>query len=446
MNTPTNEALLKKIDEAPLLMSREAARKKLRKPRSIYGDQILFMLAITVIATCFYGWRVVAVCVCSVLSCILTDMIGCFLSKKEYGVKDLSTIAYGMALALMLPASVEYYIVVIGAVLAITVKHIFGGKDNYIFNPAAVAIAFLIICYPTQVLMYPQLGTHPEIFGEAGTLVSGIESSFIKNGAMPSLTPLEILMGRFAGPMGTTHILVLIVSGICLICRRSVSLSATVGGIAVMGVLSYLTSSVQPATDAVVFQFISGFVLFGFIFLASDPQTLPLTNGGRMLYGVALGIITVIFRSAANIEGIFVFSLLIVNALSLYLDKLAFVIVTETKQIARYLKHNLGSFERMTKDVKQGRMPSLSDTQEIMIEPVNYNMPPIDNKVTKVKRHKKSVFENISDKISDVAKKKNAAKENNTTQNTADNAVSETEKEAQNGSGKTVEAGKDAEK
>ena len=57
---------------------------------------------------------------CSVLACILTDMIGCFLSKKEYGVKDLSTIAYGMALALMLPASVEYYVVIIGAVLAIT--------------------------------------------------------------------------------------------------------------------------------------------------------------------------------------------------------------------------------------------------------------------------------------------------------------------------------------
>ena len=129
MNRPTNEELLKKIEDAPLLMAKEAAQKKLRKARSIYGDQILFMLAITVIATCFSGWRVVAVCACSVLCCILTDMIGCFLSKKEYGVKDLSTIAYGMALALMLPASVEYYIVVIGAVLAITVKHIFGGKD-----------------------------------------------------------------------------------------------------------------------------------------------------------------------------------------------------------------------------------------------------------------------------------------------------------------------------
>ena len=100
----------------------------------------------------------------------------------------------------------------------------------------------------------------------------------------------------------------------------------------------------------------------------------------------------------------------------------------------------------MTKDVKQGKTPSLSDTQEIMIEPVNYNMPPIDNKVTKVKRHKKSVFENISDKISDAAKKKNTAKESNVIGDTADNAVSETEKEAQNGSGKTTETGKNTEK
>lgn len=387
MNTTTNEALLKKIDEAPLLMSKEAAKKNCVS-REAYTAIRYFYAGDNRHCHLLYGMRVVTVCACSVLACILTDMVGCFLSKKEYGVKDLSTIAYGMALALMLPASVEYYVVIIGAVLAITVKHIFGGKDNYIFNPAAVAIAFLIICYPTQVLMYPQLDAHPEIFGDTGTLVSGIESSFIKNGAMPSLTPLEILMGRFPGPMGTTHILVLIVSGICLICRRSVSLSATVGGIAVMGVLSYLTSSVEPAMDAVIFRFISGFVLFGFIFLASDPQTLPFTNGGRVLYGIALGVITVIFRNSANIEGIFVFSLLIVNALSLYLDKLAFVIGVQTKQLLRYLKHNLGSFERMTEDAKQGKTPELSDTQEIMIEPVNYNMPPIDNKVTKVKRHK----------------------------------------------------------
>ena len=90
----------------------------------------------------------------------------------------------------------------------------------------------------------------------------------------------------------------------------------------------------------------------------------------------------------------------------------------------------------MTEDAKQGKTPKLSDTQEIMIEPVNYNMPPIDNKVTKVKRHKKSVMENISDKISDSVKKKKASAQ----------TAGEKEKEAQYGSGKTDEAGKDTEK
>lgn len=426
MSNPTNEELIRKIDNAPLLMSKEAARKKLRKPRSVYGDQIIFMAAIMIMAVYSYGARTLAVCICSVLCCILVDMIGCFLSKKEYGFRDLSTIAYGMALALMLPASVEYYVVALGAILAITVKHIFGGKDNYIFNPAAVAIAFLIICYPSQVLLYPEKGAELAVFGQSDVILSsGIESSFIKNGAMPNLSVLDILMGNFLGPMGTTHILVLAVSGICLICRRSVSLSATVGGMAVMGVLSWITSPVQPASDAVVFQFISGFVLFGFIFLASDPQTLPFTNGGRILYGIALGCITTIFRYTANIEGVFVFSLLVVNALSLYLDELAYNIGRFVKNTVKYIRANLGSFERVSKDVKQGKTPELTDTQEILIEPVNYNMPPIDNKVTKVKRHRKFSLADLTDKL-----RKKAETDKNTAETEADT----------DGTGETAEA------
>lgn len=419
-------------------MSKEAAKKKLRKPRSIYGDQILFMLAVLVMAFTSYGLRPVIVCAFSVLCCIITDMIGCFLSKKEYGVKDLSTIAYGLALALMLPASVEYYIVAIGAVLAVTVKHIFGGKDNYIFNPTAVAVAFLIICYPTQVLSYPVPGTQLEIFGQAQGLVSSIESSFIKNGAMPSLSPLEILMGSFAGPMGTTHILVLVVSGICLVLRRSVSLSATLGAITVTALLTYLTTSVEPTWEAVVFQFISGFMLFGFIFLANDPQTLPYTNGGRILYGIFLGVIAVIFRNTAQIEGVFVFALLVVNALSLYLDKLAFDIKKKVKQAASYLKNNLGSYEKLSAQAKQGEMPKLEDTQELLLEPVTYNMPPIDNKITKVKRRKKSVLEKIKEKQSDNAKKKQKEKERQTEK-------ANTEKEDSDGSLKTDKTEKDTE-
>jgi len=405
MSSPTREELLRKIDEAPLLMTKEAAKKKLRKPRSVYADQILLMLAVMVLSVYIYGPRALAVCAFSVLCCAITDMIGCFLSKKEYSFKDLSNVAYGMAVALMLPASVEYYIVMIGAVLAITVKHVFGGKDNYIFNPAAVAIAFLIICYPQQVLMYPAHNAELAIFGaNEMPLLNSIESSFIKNGALPNLTALDILMGNFAGPMGTTHILVLIVCGICLLFRKSISFSATLGGVGSMALLSFLLTG---SVDATVFRFISGFVLFGFIFLASDPQTLPYTGGGRLLYGISLGVIATIFRNSANIEGVFVFALLITNVLSLYLDKLFFDIKNKLKQMFSYLKNNLGSFERMSKNAKLGKTPALSDTKEIIIQPVNYNMPPIDNKVTKIKRKKKLGFAEIKESIADLFKKNN---------------------------------------
>lgn len=405
MSNKAREELLRKIDDAPLLMTMEAAKKKLRKPRSVYADQTLLMLAVMVLSVYIYGLRALAVCAFSVLCCAVTDMIGCFLSKKEYSFKDLSNVTYGMAVALMLPASVEYYIVMIGAVLAITVKHIFGGKDNYIFNPAAVAIAFLIICYPQQVLMYPAHGTELVIFGANDIpLLSSIESSFIKNGALPNLSVLDILMGNFAGPMGTTHILVLIVCGICLLFRKSISFCTTLGGIGSMALLSYLLTG---SADATVFRFISGFVLFGFIFLASDPQTLPYTGGGRLLYGISLGIIATIFRNSANIEGVFVFALLITNVLSLYLDRLHFNMKSKVKQAMNYLKNNLGSFERMSKDAKQGKTPALSDTQEIIIQPVNYNMPPIDNKVTKIKRKKKLGFAEIKESIADLFSKKN---------------------------------------
>ena len=408
MSNPTREELLQKIDDAPLLMTKEAARKKLRKPRSVYADQTLLMLAVMVLSVYIYGFRSLAVCACSVLCCALTDMIGCFISKKEYSLKDLSNVTYGMAVALMLPASVEYYIVIIGAVLAITVKHIFGGKDNYIFNPAAVAIAFLVICYPQQVLMYPAHNAQLAIFGVNDVpLLSSIESSFIKNGALPDLSVLDILMGSFSGPMGTTHILVLIVCGLCLLFRKSISFCATLGGVGSMALLSYLLTG---SADAVVFRFISGFVLFGFIFLASDPQTLPDTGGGRLLYGISLGVIATIFRNNANIEGVFVFALLITNALSLYLDRFYFNIKKRIRQAFRYLKNNLGSFERMSKDAKQGKTPALSDTQEIIIQPINYNMPPIDNKVTKVKRKKKLGFAEIKESIADLFKKNGSSK------------------------------------
>ena len=84
MSNTSNEELLRKIEDAPLLMSQDKARKKLKKPRSVYADQILFMATIVFLAVYNYGFRALSVCIVSVLACIIVDMLGCFFSKKEY--------------------------------------------------------------------------------------------------------------------------------------------------------------------------------------------------------------------------------------------------------------------------------------------------------------------------------------------------------------------------
>lgn len=411
--TLDQKELIEKIDNA--LIPLEPPKKKKRKMRSIYGDQIIFMCTLLVMGGWAYGFRAVAICLMSVICCVLIDMGGCLLTKKQYNFKDMSTVAYGLALGLMLPASVPYYIVIFGDFLAIGVKHIFGGKDNYIFNPTAVSVAFLIICYPAIMLMYPQYGESLPVFGDVTSQLStGIEGYFIKSGAIPNLSPLDILMGNFSGAIGTTHILVIIVCAVCLMCRRSISAMVTITSVGTMVALSYLFPITTPASDGVVLQLIGGFLLFGFVFLANDPQTLPKSIFGRFLYGLFLGIAVIIFRKFGKVEGIFVFALLLVNALSLYLDRMGVSIISTSKRVFTYLRTSLGSFERFSENAKSGKTPKLTDTQEIVVEATNYNMPPIDNKVTKIKRKKKFSFAEIKQQVLKlIEKKEQESQENN---------------------------------
>ena len=127
--------------------------KKPRKQKSIYGDQLLCLLTLLGLGVWQSGWRALVIALICVVTCMLSDALFCRMTKKTYNPKDLSTLAAGLCIALMMPASVHYGIVVGGGLLAMGLKHIFGGKDNYIFNPTAAAIAFLIICFPQDMLL-----------------------------------------------------------------------------------------------------------------------------------------------------------------------------------------------------------------------------------------------------------------------------------------------------
>lgn len=375
--------------------------KKPRKQKSIYGDQLLCLLTLLGLGVWQSGWRALVIALICVVTCMLSDALFCRMTKKTYNPKDLSTLAAGLCIALMMPASVHYGIVVGGGLLAMGLKHIFGGKDNYIFNPTAAAIAFLIICFPQDMLLYPGRGIKPPVFGAIGSdqLVSGIESYLLKLGTAPSVSLQDILIGNYVGPLGTTHFLVLAVCGICLLARRSSSLLVTISGLGSYCALTALFPVYNSIGDTLALELIGGYLLFGFVFLAGDPQTAPKTTAGKIAYGLIIGIVGCLFRHFGKVEGSFLFVLLIANALSLHLDTVCAAAGVQLKRMFSYLFRNMGRYERLRESAKDGGGKRLSDTMEIIVPPTNYNMPPIDNKVTKIKRKKANLFERYAETI-----------------------------------------------
>lgn len=358
-----------------------------KKYRSIYGDQLICLCALLIMAVWRWGLRALVICGASVIVSVIADRLFCKMTGKTYNPRDLSTVVSGMCLGLLMPATADYGYVVFGAALAMGIKHIFGGKNNYIFNPACVSYAFLAICWPSQVLMFPKIGDNIPVFGSyTGTLSSGLESYLVRLGTAQEMSVSDIFLGNFLGPIGTTHVLILIVCGVCLMCRRALSPIVTFVTFAAFAAGSFMFPMYDNVNASIVIELICGNILFGLIFLANDPQTLPHSFLGKIYYGIVMGVLLVFFRHMTSTESSFVYVLLIANAVSLHIDLFADKTIVVIKNTFKWLKNSSGSFERVRKEALSGEKKSLGDTQEIIVPLLNYNMPAVDNKIIKASK------------------------------------------------------------
>lgn len=387
-----------------------------RKPRHIYADQLLCLLVLLGMAVLKSGTRSLGLAAFAVVSAVLIDLFCCRLTKKIYNPRDLSTVTSGLCLALMSPAVLPYTFIIFGSSLAIGVKHIFGGKDNYIFNPTAVSLAFLIICFPGRMLLFPAAGELQPLFGEAAfTPTNGLEFLLLRLSAFPVISSMDFLLGNFAGPIGTTHVLIIVVSGICLLCRRSVSPVVTISCLSVITIFRLLFPVYEDVIGALTREIFGGYLLFALIFLANDPQTVPKTIFGRLYYGVLLGVFTILFRGfddglfRGRVEGWFIFAILASNTFSYRMDAIAESIRLRVYRTADSLSEKLSAYEHFSENAKTGYHPELSDTQEINLSLSDYDMPPIDNKIIKVERKKRNVLTVAKELTRSVKKNKNDA-------------------------------------
>lgn len=279
-------------------------------------DVLIALLPAAAAACILFGWRALVIILVCVASAVLSELLFNLITKKEQTVTDLSAAVTGLILALSLPATVEIWHCVVGAVFAIiVVKCLFGGIGCNFANPAATARVFLIIAFASSIG-----GATAPSFGGAEIVASATPLDIIKmeSGAeLPSL--LDMLLGNRAGAIGETCALALLVGGIYLIARRVIKWHTPVIYIATVFILSLI---IKQDLTAALYQLLGGGLILAAFFMITDYVTTPINTVGKMVFALGCGIITVLIRFWGSYPEGISFAILIMNILSPFIEKM----------------------------------------------------------------------------------------------------------------------------
>lgn len=304
--------------------------------RSIMIDVIIAMVPALIWGVYVFGYRVLTLTALSVASCIIFEFFFQKILKKPITVLDFSAVVTGILLAFNLPVGVDLWIPVVGAFFAIViVKQLFGGIGKNVVNPALAARVFLFIAWPSQ------MGTFSSPFSEkfsAFTVsVSDITASAtplkaLKTGAAPDKSIFDMFIGNVPGCIGEVSAALLLLGGIYLLIRKVITWhipAAYIGTVAIITYLAPKLSSVQ-SYEFMLMEILSGGLILGAFFMATDYATSPITGKGRLLYGLGCGLITIFIRYFGGYSEGVSFSILIMNLLVWYID-----ILTKPKVFGR---------------------------------------------------------------------------------------------------------------
>lgn len=284
------------------------------------GHVLIALAPAYLVSLYYFGLGALLVSLTSVASCVLFEyLIQRFLLKGKPTIGDLSAVVTGLLLAFNLPSNLPLWMVVIGALVAIGIgKMSFGGLGNNPFNPALVGRVFLLISFPVQ------MTTWPRPLGQWGLSASYIDAetaatplAMLKGhfGELPQ--HLDMLLGNMGGSLGEVSAIALLIGGIYLLATRTITWHIPVSILATVAVFTAILHAANPEVYASCdVHLLTGGLLLGSIFMATDYATSPMHPCSQLIYGVGIGIITVVIRTfGAYPEGMS-FAILIMNAVT----------------------------------------------------------------------------------------------------------------------------------
>lgn len=284
--------------------------------RSLMHDVIIALTPAIVVSVLFYGWSELLILAVSVASCVLLEWaITKYMLKAPSTIGDMSAVVTGLLLAMNLPSTTPWWVVFIGALVSIGVaKMTFGGIGQNPFNPAITGRVFLLISFPTYMTDW----TVPQGFIHSSDAVSGatLLGRYAEGGveAVAGTDYLNTLFLNIGGSAGEISTLALLVGFAYLLVRKVIKPWITLSIFATIAVFSGIFWMIDPSTYTdPLFNLLTGGVVLGACFMATDYVTSPMSNLGGVIYGIGIGLLVMLIRYfGAYPEGMS-FAILIMN-------------------------------------------------------------------------------------------------------------------------------------
>ena len=268
-------------------------------------DVVLSLMPAFAVGVWRFGPRALAVTLVSVVCAVAFEWLYSVVTRKRNTIVDGSAAVTGLLLALTLPHTVPWWQVIVGNFFAIVVvKALCGGLGQNIFNPALAARALLMLIYPVGLTRYVDV--------DGVTAATPLHHMVMP--ALPEESILDMFLGNCPGSIGEISTLALLVGGGYLVYRKVISVRIPAAYLGTVAVLTLVFFKTENALSWMLYSLLSGGVMLGAIFMATDYATSPATAVGQIVYGIGCGVLTVFFRyNGIFPEGV-TYAILLMNA------------------------------------------------------------------------------------------------------------------------------------
>ena len=301
---------------------------------TVMRDVLIALTPALIASVMYFSLRSAVIVAISIASCVLFEFLYNLIFKKKQTVGDLSAAVTGMLLGFNLPVTAPVWLPVIGAAFAIlVVKMLYGGLGKNIVNPALAGRVFLFISFSSYMTNWSsannalsRIASSLPLFKNVDVVSQATPLSMLKSGDAKILenAPLSgLILGNVPGCIGETSALLLVIGGIYLLYKRVITWHIPVSILGTVAAITFMLPKHDMISrfEFMSYHLLSGGLMLGAVFMATDYATSPVTPGGRIIYGIGIGALTVFIRYFGGYPEGMSFAIILMNMFTWFIDK-----------------------------------------------------------------------------------------------------------------------------